>query len=286
MNEQSELEDEKEETDGKEILESEIKEETVESEKEEETIEIEKEEETIEIEKEEDILEDDKEKKVLEGEIKEEILEIDEVVIRNYPKAIFFSPLFLCSLIFWIIQAFLPDLNSWLGSIWVIVFFSNLTVTALDFPSYRVLILILGAVIIILLLIFLGLVPTLEELGTIGENINIGLTAEFYMIMMIVIGLILGLVILNSRFNYYRIERNEIIHKKGIFSTNVERYPVRGIRIKQSVPDLFEYLMFRAGSLTLIFAKGDIVHLNTVINVKKKAEQIDYLLSSLHVIVE
>lgn len=257
-----------------------------ESEMEEEPSLDEEEKETIEGEKDEELFEEEKEKKIVESEKKEGILEINEVVIRSYPKAIFFAPLFLCSIIFWIFQAFLPDLNSWLGSIWVIIFFSNLTVVALDFPSYRILILILGIVIIALLLIFLGLVPTLEEIGTISENLNIGLATEFYMIMTIVLGLVLGLIFISSRFDYYRIERNEIIHKKGIFSTNIERFPARGLRIKKRITDLFEYLMFKAGSLTLIFAKGQVVHLNTVINVKKKAEKIDYLLSSMHVFID
>ena len=156
----------------------------------------------------------------------------------------------------------------------MIIFFSNLTVVALDFPSYRVLILISGIVIKVLLLIFLGLVPTLEEMGTICENLNIGLAAEFYMIMTIVLGLVLSLIFISSRFDYYRIERNEIIHKKGIFSTNIERFPVRNLLIKKRITDLFEYLMFRAGSLTLIFVKGQVVHLNTVLNVKKKLNKL------------
>jgi len=167
----------------------------------------------------------------------------------------------------------------------VIIFFSNFTVTALDFPSYRVLILILGVVIIVLLALFLGLIPTLKQLGIIGQNFRIGLPAEFYMIMTIILGLILGLVMLSTRFDYYRIERNEVIHKTGFFSTSLERYPVRGLRVKKEIPDLFEYFLFRAGTITLMFAKNDkIVHLNTVLNVKKKAERIDFLLSSLHVI--
>ena len=215
----------------------------------------------------------------------EKTSEKDQVILRNFPKAIFFTPLFLVSVIFWIIQSFLTDLNPWLGIIWVIIFFSNFTVTALDFPSYRVLILILGVVIIVLLALFLGLIPTLKQLGIIGQNFRIGLPAEFYMIMTIILGLILGLVMLSTRFDYYRIERNEVIHKTGFFSTSLERYPVRGLRVKKEIPDLFEYFLFRAGTITLMFAKNDkIVHLNTVLNVKKKAERIDFLLSSLHVI--
>ena len=168
----------------------------------------------------------------------------------------------------------------------MIIFFSNFFVSALDFPSAKFLIIILGTLIVVLLIIFLGLFPTLEQVGILGENINLGLPAEFYLIMTIILGLILGLVVLTSRFDYYRIERNEIIHKKGLFTTHIERFPVRGLRIKKEIPDLFEYLMFRAGSLTLIIAKGTVVHLNTVLNVKKKVERIDFLLSSLHVVME
>jgi len=228
----------------------------------------------------------------------EKTIKMDQVILRNFPKAIFFTPLFLVSVIFWIIQSFLTDLNPWLGIIWVVIFFSNFTVTALDFPSYRVLILILAVVIVVLLALFLGLIPTLKQLGIVGQNFRIGLPAEFYMIMTIILGLILfymimtiilglilGLVMLSTRFDYYRIERNEVIHKTGFFSTTLERYPVRGLRVKKEIPDLFEYLLFKAGTITLIFAKNNkIVHLNTVINVKKKAERIDFLLSSLNVI--
>ncbi|MFX1313337.1 MAG: hypothetical protein ACFFHD_12090 [Promethearchaeota archaeon] len=210
-------------------------------------------------------------------------LKKDAIILRSYPKAIFFTPLFVISIIFWIIQTFLATLNPWLGGIWVIIFFSNFAVSSLDFPSGRFLIIVLGTLIIVLLLIFFGLIPTLTQLSS---SINLGLPAEFYMLLSIILGIILGLVILSSRFDYYKIERNEIFHKKGIYSSNIERFPVRGLRIKKEIPDIFEYLMFRTGSLTLIFSKGEIVHLNTVLNIKKKAEQIDFLLSSLQVMID
>ena len=161
----------------------------------------------------------------------------DVIILRNYPKVIFFWPLFVISIIFWIIQIFLEELNPWLGSIWVIIFFSNFTVTALDFPSYRVLILILAVAIISLLIIFFGLIPTLKEIGIVEEQFNLGLPAEFYMIMMIILGLVLILVLISSRFDYYKIERNEVYHKKGIFSMTTERFPTKGLRIKKQIPD-------------------------------------------------
>jgi hypothetical protein len=133
---------------------------------------------------------------------KENFSEKDQIILRNYPKAIFFTPFFLLSTIFWIVQSFLTDSNPWLGMIWVVIFFSNFTVTALDFTSYRVLILILGVVIVVLLALFLGLIPTLKQLGIVGQNFRIGLPAEFYMIITIILGLILGLVMLSTRFDY------------------------------------------------------------------------------------
>lgn len=96
----------------------------------------------------------------------------DEVVLRSFPKAIFFAPLFVISIIFWIIQVFLPILNPWLGAIWLIIFFSNFFVTSLDFPSTKFLIIILGILIIVLLLIFLGLFPSLIEVGIFGQNLD------------------------------------------------------------------------------------------------------------------
>lgn len=211
--------------------------------------------------------------------------EKEPIVLRNFSKGIFFLPLFLLSILFWIIQIFLRELNPWLGGIWVIFFFSNFSVTVLDFPSYRVLILILITVIAVLLIFFFGLIPTLEQEEILAEEFNLGLPAEFYMIMSFILGLILGLIFITTRFDYYKIERNEVYHKKGIFSLSTERFPVRGLRIKKEIPDLFEYMMLKSGTISLIW-KNKIVILNTVLNVKKKIKQIDDLLSHLQIVVD
>ncbi len=210
----------------------------------------------------------------------------DVIILRNFSKGIFFLPLFVLSILFWIIQLFLEEeLNAWLGGIWIIIFFGNFSVTVLDFPSYRVLVLILITIIVVLLVIFFSLIPTLEQEGVLGEDFNLGLPAEFYMIMTIILGLILGLIFITTRFDYYKIERNEVYHKKGIFSLSTERFPVRGLRIKKEIPDLFEYMMLKAGTISMIW-KNKIVILNTVLNVKKKIEKIDDLLSHLQVAVD
>ena len=205
---------------------------------------------------------------------------ITEIYLRSYPKVIFFWPMALVSLILWLVQMISPTPIALLGNIWLIVFFINMFIVAFDFNSTKFFLLILVAVVVILLLVFL--VPDMFSALPSG-SFNPGLTAEFYLVITIIMALILGLVVLSSRFDYWKIERNEMYHKSGIFSS-AERVPTKSLRIKKSIPDVFEFFILRAGSITLLPGHGDVIHLPTVLNINKKQNQIDYLLS--HVSIE
>ena len=209
----------------------------------------------------------------------------NEIYIRSYPKIIFFWPLLITSFILWMIQAIMgPEADtSILGYVWFIVFFVNIFVTAFDFSSTKFFVLILAIVIIILVLVFLVLPNFAVDIGGF-RRLNITLPWEFYMLMTVILALILGIVIISTRFEYFKIERNEIIHKAGIFSS-AERFPVKSLRFKKEIPDVFEFFMLRAGKLTIMPGKADeVMILNTVLNINKKEEQLDWLLS--HVSVE
>lgn len=204
-----------------------------------------------------------------------------EIYIRSYPKVIFFWPLLITSFVLWLIQAF-NDPNTMLGYVWFIVFFVNLFVTAFDFSSTKFFVLILAIVVVILILVFMVL-PRFS-ISLTGLEIDLTLTWQFYMVMTIILLFILGIVILSTRFEYYKIERNEIIHKKGIFST-AERFPSKSLRFKKEIPDVFEFFMLRAGKFTIMPGKADeVMILPTVLNISKKEKQLDWLLS--HVSVE
>ena len=206
----------------------------------------------------------------------------NEIYLRSYPKIIFFWPLLITSFVLWMIQALVDEPNSVLGYVWFIVFFVNIFVTAFDFSSTKFFVLILAIVIIVLILVFLVLPNFAVDLGVV--RLNLGLPFAFYMIMTIILVLILGIVIISTRFEYYKVERNEIYHKSGVFST-AERFPVKSLRFKKEIPDVFEFFMLRAGKLTIMPGKADeVMILNTVLNINKKQEQLDWLLS--HVSVE
>lgn len=205
-----------------------------------------------------------------------------EIYLRSYPKIIFFWPLLLVSFFWWILQLFGDKPIGWLGTVWMIVFFTNLFITAFDFSSTKFFVMILAIVVVLLLVAFIVL-PNIAVDISFGD-FNLGLTEGFYLTTTIILAIILGFVILSSRFDYWKLERNEIYHKSGIFSS-AERYPVKSLRLKKEIPDVFEYFLLRAGSLTLLPGRADeVIHLPTVLNINKKEEHIDWLLS--HVSVE
>ena len=210
---------------------------------------------------------------------------VTEIKLRSYPKVIFFYPLLFTSLILWPLSLIAnTELASWFGIVWLIVLFCNIFVMAFDFSSSKFFILILAIVIIILLGIF-WLIPVygMPDWSRLLA-FEPGMTWQFYMTITIILVVVLALVILDAFFDYWKVERNEIYHKSGIFST-AERFPVKSLRWKKEIPDVFEFFVLRAGTITLMPGRvEETITLQTVLNVNKKAELLDYLLS--HVSVE
>jgi hypothetical protein len=206
---------------------------------------------------------------------------VTEVYLRSYPKIIFTYPLLITSFILWILQLLYPTPVPLFGQIWLVVAFVNFFIMAFDFSSAKFFVLVMVVVVVILLVVFLVL-PNME-LPEVTAAFDVGLTKEFYLVFTLILLIILGFVLLGSRFDYWKVERNEIYHKAGLFSS-AERVPTKSLRIKKEIPDVFEFFALRAGSITLMPGHGDVIPLNTVLNINKKQDQIDYLLS--HVSIE
>jgi hypothetical protein len=207
---------------------------------------------------------------------------ITEIFIRSYPKVIFFWPLLVVSFVFWIAQFFIPNNVAWMGNVWLIVLFVNIFVMAFDFSSAKFFVLIMIVVVLVLVVVFLWLPNLASSFQIDFGGINFNITWQFYLMCTIILAFILGMVWVSSRFDYWKIERNEIYHKKGVFSS-AERIPTKSLRIKKEIPDVFEFFLLRAGSITLMPGGGDVIPLQTVLNINKVANQIDYLLSYVSV---
>ncbi|MBD3214850.1 MAG: hypothetical protein GF311_19720 [Candidatus Lokiarchaeota archaeon] len=217
-------------------------------------------------------------------ETKSELTAEEYVIIRSYSKIIFFYPLFLTSLVLGVIQLFYDETLAILGFIWMIVFFINLFVTAFNISSTKFFVLVLAIIIVILLLVFFVLPNVAFTIFIPPGEFNIEMTMQFYFITAAILGFMLLLAFLETRINFWKLERNELYHEQGIFA-EADRYPVRDLRFKKNIPDVFEYLILRAGSITLQTGE-ETFHLDTVPNVTDKEDKIDRLLSHLSVEVD
>ena len=209
------------------------------------------------------------------------------MTLRNYPKVIFFYPLFFTSLILWLLQLAITQGGTPIalfGFIWMIVFFINLVIIGFDFSSTKFFILLLIVIIFVLLFFFLVLPNITIEAIPLPREYNIEMTDQFYLVTTLLLGFILLIVIISTRFDYWIIERNEIYHKKGILA-DADRYPTGSLKLKKEITDVFEFFILKAGSLKL-YVKGDDFRLPTVLNINKKIEKINTLLSHLEVEIE
>ncbi len=212
-------------------------------------------------------------------------LKVKEVIyLRTYSKVIFFYPLLFISLIFWLFEFFNGKEIPWFGFLWAVLFFINLFVISFDVNSTKFFIFFLVGIIIIIIFIFL-ILSNIHFLNLVVFESNITMSTEFYLFMFFIFLIIIIFAIIAARFDYWKLERNEIYHKRGLVVT-AERYPTKNLRIKKRIPDLFEFLLLKAGSITLIFQRTEVFNLNTVLNINKKSNQIDTLLSYIEVEVD
>ncbi|MFW9826173.1 MAG: hypothetical protein ACFFEY_00965 [Candidatus Thorarchaeota archaeon] len=219
-----------------------------------------------------------------ENEIEKDIEKEEKIILRSYSKVIFFYPLFFTSLILFLIQYIVGTEEPWFGAIWITVFFANLFVIAFDTSSTKFFILILAAIILILLFAFIFHPNTIIS-QVLSFEVAIVMSYHFYLASTVTLGIIFLIAWIATRLDYWKLERNELIHKKGIF-ISADRYPTKSLRIKKEIPDIFEYLLLKSGSLHLFTATEEITYLHTVLNINKKEEMLDYLLSEIEIEVE
>ncbi len=109
---------------------------------------------------------------------------------------------------------------------------------------------------------------------------------ELYFGFFIYFALVFVGVFINTRFNYYEIRHNEILHHTG-FLGRVKRFPSPNLKMTTEITDVFEYLLLRSGRIILFPAsEREAIVLANVINVNKIERAVLELLGSLSVEIE
>ena len=221
--------------------------------------------------------------------------ESTHVIVRPYPKVVYLYLTWIASLICGILApasmgevGVEPTVNeigrsALLGQIWVAIFTFNILVISFEFSRIR-------SVALVFLLIALILAGShwgfLAGVGSFITNLGLHMSKTFYFVMAAIFSIIYGLVFVNTRFNYWEIQPNEILHHHG-FLGDVNRYPTRGLRMKKEISDVMEAILLRAGTLVLD-PPGEQrpILLQNVINITKVEDKIQRLLGTLKVRID
>jgi hypothetical protein len=219
--------------------------------------------------------------------------EPSNVIVRSYPKVVYLYLTWLASLVCaWLQPALgtgtevsreLLARSATIGRIWIAIFAFNILVIAFEFSRVRS----VAIAFLVVAFVFAGahygfLDPVLHYFGGLELMMN----RLFYAAVGLVFTVIYGLVFINTRFNYWEIQPNEILHHHG-FLGDVHRFPTRDLRMQKEITDLMEFMLLRAGTLVLDpqGEKRPMV-LENVINLNKVEDKIQRLLGTMKVRID
>jgi len=210
-------------------------------------------------------------------------------VIRSWPKVIFLYPVMLASFICGGIQAGTGGLDvSGYTEIVGFVFFAtlclNFLVITFEFSRFRMVAVFAVGLAVAFLLLYLGdhyeVFPFLRE--TLAK-LHLKASSSFYFAIGIFSLAIFGGVFVTTRFDYWIINSNEILHKEG-FLGDTRRFPSPNLKMTKEIADVFEFLLLGAGRVVLFPAsEKQAVVLNHVLGVNRVELRVQELLSALTV---
>ncbi len=172
---------------------------------------------------------------------------VSRVVVRAYPKVIFFWLTWVTSLVAGIIMSASETPPSHLGTVWMCIFAFNLLVISFDFTEVIsvMLIAIVGVVV------FAGLYfDFLPFIGDFFRNLKLWMSESFYYTMFGLFTAVYAIVFIKTRFDYWEFRHNEVIHRRGVFA-DLRRYSTEDLRWFKEIPDVLERILCGAGRMIL-----------------------------------
>lgn len=213
--------------------------------------------------------------------------EHESIIIRSWPKVIFLYPVMIASFICGIIQSFQSENTraaEIAGGLFFLILCLNLLVISFEFTRFRTMSIVFFIFGVFFFLLYLS--KDTDVFGFFGgmlKNLHLQLSTAFYYSLGVYFVVIFIGVYISTRFNYWEIKSNEILHKEG-FLGDVRRYPSPNLRMNKEISDVFEFLLLGAGRMVLSPAseKQSIV-LEHVLRINKAERRIQDLLSSISV---
>jgi hypothetical protein len=165
------------------------------------------------------------------------------------------------------------------GGAFLIVFALNLLVITFDFPRSTTLTLVFGGIALAWLFVEINrrynIIRPLQEFIA---SLDVTAAPDFYFVLFAVYLVLFVAMFIGTRFNYWEVTSNEIVHHKGLMR-DVERHATEGLQYQKQITDFFEYLL--AGSGRLVFqapAMPTAIVLDNVPGINRVSRRLDALL--------
>lgn len=214
----------------------------------------------------------------------------DSILLFSFPKIIFLYPAYFVAIAAGIWTWFeRADINSAGHQIaawtFLVTLSLNLVVLSFDFPRTTSLTLFFFIVMVVL-----GLALTSVYMPNVLPGLRSALVAikpvanhSFFFLFAGVMTLIYAGVWIHSRFDYWEVRSNELLHHHG-FMSDLERFPAPQLKIDKEVNDIFEYILLGAGRLILHPSnERRAIVLENVVRIAKKEAAITKLLGTMQV---
>ncbi|MBY0586369.1 hypothetical protein K2X85_04285 [bacterium] len=202
-------------------------------------------------------------------------------VFRSWPKMVFLWPTTLACIAMGLATQFNPENQILWGSLFMTVLGVNLLVLTFDFPrttSLTFTAMIIAVVLgLILLNQYVKIFPALEQFFS---SLKISASPHFYYVLFAVMLLLFAGMYFITRFDYWELSSNELIHHKG-FLGDVERFTTAGLKLNSELTDVFEYALWGSGTIVMS-PQGSPrpIVLDNVPSIKKVTRRVDEILEA------
>lgn len=214
------------------------------------------------------------------------------IFLIPHPKIVFLYPTFLMAIIAGLYTHFATNKAGTgehvISLIFLFILGFNLVVIAFDFPrtTSMTMFFALLAIGIALWFFFTEFPDWWPWIHDILARVKPEANAHFYFLFAVILGLLFIGVAINSRFDYWEVRQNELLHHHGILS-NLERFAAPNLRIDKEINDLVEYMLLGSGRLVLHPSEERrAIVLDNVFFVNHKEAQLTKLLGALQVEVK
>ena len=223
----------------------------------------------------------------------------DRVIVREYPKTVYLWPTMVIGIIFWIISSLnnqfnlfkpqdLTNLNALFASIWLLIITFNLIVISFDFSASRTFTILVSFFSLFLLYILIrdyfnfSLTKIFPSFKQFLIDTGLDVSPVFYLYFSFILIVIYAILAIKAKVVYWEFQPNRIVHHRGLFDDE-ESFPAQQSRVITHTPDIFERLLFRAGTIFIIVGDDKIHKLENVYNAASKDDKIQKILSVINV---